>query len=258
MSKAWLIRELSLFLEIPCQLQVDVHKNLGTIIGYHIGLGDKEACQNLVVLYPYDFNVGEYLKKKVAHKARGIKEQAAQNKLVMGMSTKDAAIQGIIGWKDFAKHARAKEMWESWQEEEREDIPEDLPEYDGQVFKWDADVKQTHLWLWSMQSDKGKTTWARSLAEKYAYVWKDDFSWWNDLDSPKVQGVILDDFEGELKPAKLKRLCDGQCDLNNKYGGVTKLTRKLHIIVISNFSIASIYPKHYQNLYSRFIEYNCD
>ena len=258
-TKASLIRELSMYLEIPCQLQVDVHKNFGTIIGYHIGFGDKARCENLVVCFPYDFIVEDYIKKKVGHKARGLKEQAAQNKIILEKTTKEAALEGLITWKDFDKHARAKNQWDKWfKEDERDDIPEVLPPFHGNQIIWDADVKKTHHWIWSKASDRGKTTWARSLYEQYKYVWKDDFTWWNDLDDERIQGVILDDYESKLDGAKLKRLCDGAVDLNSKFGNVTKLDRRLHIIILSNYPISYCYPKHAENLYSRFNEINCD
>jgi hypothetical protein len=258
LSKAWLIRELSLFLEIPCQLQVDSHKNFGTVIGYHLGFGDKARCSTLVVIFPQDFNPDEYIKKRVGHKARGLKEQAAQNAIIMSRTTKEAALEGLITWKDFDKHARAKQTWDKWIEDDREEIPESLPDFHGVSYTWDEDVKRTHLWIWSKQSDKGKTTWARDCYKRFRYCWKDDFSWWNDLDDERIQGVIMDDFDGKLNGGKLKRLCDGQVDLNNKYGAVTKLDRKLHIIILSNYPIKTVYPLEYENLLARFIEVNCD
>lgn len=257
-SKAYLIRELSLFLEQDCCLQVDSHKNFGSIIGYHIGFGDKARCTTLCVIFPSDFSVDEYIKKRVAHKARGLKETAAQTALVLSKTTKEAALEGIINWKEFDKHARAREIWRKFQDDEREDIPESLPAFDGQSWRWDEDVKKTHLWIWSKQSDRGKTTWARELFSRFKYIWKDDFTWWNDVDDESIQGIIMDDYEGKLAADKLKRLADGFVDLNNKFGGLTKLNRKLHLIILSNYPISYCYPKHYENLYARFIEYNCD
>lgn len=141
-----------------------------------------------------------------------------------------------------------------WTVDERHSLPTFLPNPWGWVLPSRLQTKKRHLWIFSRMPNRGKTTGlAKPLSEKYrCYLKSGDFSYWSLVGNEEA--VILDDFNtAMLKWNILNLMCDGTYEYRIFQGGVKSLKDPL-IIVLSNQSIADLYPFMNSTLYARFIE----
>lgn len=113
--------------------------------------------------------------------------------------------------------------------------------------------KRRHWWIFSNSPNRGKTTFARYLQDKFkGYIKSSDFTYWNVSGREKL--IILDDYNtAGLRFNSLNQLCDGLYEARVFMGGVVRLSPTL-VIVLSNCSIESLYPNMYGLLKARFIE----
>lgn len=114
--------------------------------------------------------------------------------------------------------------------------------------------KKRHWWIWSRNPNRGKTTWARELADQFgAYIKGGDFTYWNV--TGKEQLIILDEYNSAgMRFNTLNQLCDGLFEARVFMAGLRRLHPRL-VIVLSNSSIRDIYPFKYDLVEARFIEF---
>lgn len=206
-SKLDLIRELSQYLEIPCQIDVSIHKNIETILGYHIGMGDKRRCNDLVIIKP-EIEVDDYIRKKIMHKPRGIIQNAARNFYLLNTDTKTLIDNGDIPLEKLILINNCKDLYGKLKVDERDELEDPIGNPWGLAMPNDRDNKKCHFWIWSRESNRGKSTFAKELVSKFRGILKTGgFEWWNirkDCDF-----ICLDEYTGGLKYNQLNSLCDG-------------------------------------------------
>lgn len=138
--------------------------------------------------------------------------------------------------------------------DDRGSLPPFLPNPWGKVLPSQKKAKRRHYWIYSQLPNKGKTTmFAEPLAKDYrCYIKCGDFSYWNVCGHEEA--IILDEYNtAGLKWSSLNSLCDGNYEFRVFMGGLIKLRRPL-IIILSNQSIADLYPHMNILLYARFKE----
>lgn len=253
-TKMNLIEDLTPYLEEACQLQVDVHKRIETAFGYHIGLGDKHPCEDFVVIKPEGFDKDDYIKKKVMHKPRGLIQNAVRNKYLIEHSVKYLIDEGAIPLEKIKLISEAKSIYGNLIDDDREELPDPIPNPWGLRLNNDRDNKRCHFWIWSKESNRGKTSLARELVSKYRGIHKTGhFDWWcirKDCDF-----IILDEYKGGLSYDELNSLCDGTYEFNSKGNPLFVLDTKPIVIIFSNKNIESVYPHMFHLVSSRFYEY---
>lgn len=243
------------------ELEVKSHTRIETIIGYHIGLGDKPSCgDNLVMITPHDFNPKEYLKKKVMHRATDLKSCRERNKLLLEEDLKTLVDEGAIHLEKLAIIKMNKHVYNNLVTETRGEIP-DVIRFDGWSFDFlmrPLTEKLRHYWVWSKESNRGKTTFGLMLMEKYKTAFKGgDWNCWEEIE-PSTEIIVLEEFRGELKIQQLNILADGYFTFNKKFEKSFKLKKKPYIFVLSNVSMSECYPTEDKYLRTRFIEVNVD
>lgn len=150
--------------------------------------------------------------------------------------------------------SRIARLQKFWTEETRKDIPYWLPNPWGKILLGQDMQKRRHYWIYSRAPNKGKTTkFAEPLENEFrAYIKCGDFSYWN-LNGDE-QCVILDEFNtAKLKWDCLNSMADGNFEYRIFHGGLLKLRKPL-IIILSNQSLAELYPFMNNLLYERYIE----
>lgn len=158
---------------------------------------------------------------------------------------------------------RLKEDIAAFKEDEfidpRDDLPSDLPNTWLKRLPVDLDNKKCHYWIWSAEPNKGKTTFAVNLLEKFRGICKStDFSYWNIKSDTEL--VVLDEFaRGSIKAQTLNSMCDGTFEYRVFQAGLIRLNiGKPLIIVLSNSSIETVYPYMHAIVSTRFNIINLD
>lgn len=254
-SKLDVIADLTPYLEIPCEIDVETgHRHIETVIGYHIGLGDKPRCEDLVMIIPFDFDIDEYIRLKVMHKPRGIFQNRSRNQILLTTNTKDLIDRGDIPLEKIILIDNCKAHYAKYRDDDREELDSYVPNPWGLHLPNDTDNKRCHYWIWSRESNRGKSTVAGQLVSKYRGICKTgSWNWWTirrDCDF-----VVLDEYTGGLKYNELNSLCDGTYEFNCKNVQPFTLEKKPLIIVFSNKSISEVYPNMHHLVSSRFNEY---
>lgn len=256
-TKAKIIKEASDYLEEECELQVDSHKNIQTALGYHLGMGDKHRCTDLAVVIPSDFNPDDWIKAKIMHKPRGIFQNATRNKIILDYNNKDLIDQGLIPIEKLITVVNNKNEYARQTVDEREELPDPIPNPWGLYLPNDRDNKRCHYWIWSSGPNWGKSTLAGQLVHEYRGELKNGgFDWWNIRED--CDFICLDEYRSGLKYNDLNSICDGNYDFRIFLRGYIRLKVKPIVIVFSNFSIEDSYPNMKELLYARFNEFKLD
>jgi len=119
--------------------------------------------------------------------------------------------------------------------------------------------KKRHYWHYG-NTNTGKTT---KLTDLIDNEWKDNEcsiptnNDWCFYDNQKY--LWIDNYyDGDLEINELNRICDGNCQVNIKGGGLTKISRSCEVHVFSNFNIRDCYSNCEEDalasLYNRFTE----
>lgn len=135
----------------------------------------------------------------------------------------------------------------------RTDLPGWLPNAWGKVLPLCLRKKRRHYWIYSDEPNKGKTTFAKELEQMYCVCLQcGDFSYWRISGRERI--VILDEFNtAKLKYSEINAMCDGTFGYRVFQGGLKRL-KDPFILILSNQSIASMYPFMNSLLYARFNE----
>jgi len=101
-------------------------------------------------------------------------------------------------------------------------IPDNLP------------PKKRHLWMYGC-SNTGKTErlrkWIKNMGEKNCFQIPYNGDWVGYVDQ---KYLYCDEFNGQLNPQELNRICDGGAKVNVK-GGTVELRYDVEVVVVSNF-----------------------
>lgn len=254
-SKTELIRELTKHLEIPCSIEVEVHKNIQTAIGYHIGLGNKPRCNHFIVIEPAKWNADEYIRSKIMHSKQTVPICRERNKILLAKRTKDLVDDGDIPLEKIMIIEKSKNEYKRITPDLREDIPPFLPNPWQLLLSSKVAGKKRHYWIYSRQPNKGKTYhFAKPLVAKYKfYLQVGDFTYWNFRGDE--QGIILDEYNtAKLGWAQLNSIADGTFSFRVIHVGLRTLENPL-IIILSNQSIDELYPHMNNFIHERFIEH---
>jgi len=147
------------------------------------------------------------------------------------------------------------------QEESKEelDLPSEIPNPWGLRMGVDTDLKKCHLWVYSKEPNKGKTSgFLLPNLETLKGVLLDFKSTYHEVrKSTKIIGV------DELRPKEIRvqtlnKLCDGTFTFRRIFYGEFRLNTKPIVIVCSNFSIQEVFPNDYKLVDARFNEYCVD
>lgn len=137
-------------------------------------------------------------------------------------------------------------------DDQREDLPQHLPNPWGELLDSKIRGKRRHYWVFSREPNRGKTSkFAIPLERDYkVYVKAGDFTYWGFRGDE--QALVLDEYNTPaLKWSYLNSMCDGTNEYRIFQGGVKKLDRPI-IIVLSNKSIEELYPHMFNFLMERF------
>lgn len=225
------------------------------MLGYH---GNYQGCRSPKNVLAYCTKKEDYLanidvESKLPNK--GGKRRAAMKAIIEEEKELEDIIpeypELLFGYK------RLKEDVACWRrdtEAKKSPLPTFLPNPWGWVLFGQRANKRRHYWIFSRQPSKGKTTlFAEPLVKEYRCYYKaGDYTYWS------IQGdeqcVILDEYNTPaLKWSSLNSMADGGFEYRIFQAGLRKLNKPL-IIVLSNQSIADLYPFMNSTLYARFIE----
>jgi len=155
--------------------------------------------------------------------------------------------EGMISIMNYQK---IKKTYEELKEEdnratamEKEDLPYTIENPWGINMQVDIDNKKCHYWIYSSMPNLGKTTWATELCSKYRV----DF--WNYIEiyQPQIgsdtEGIILDEYRGQLKISQLNQICDGNYYFTAKGRTAWKLSHKPIVFILANKSPSEVYSK---------------
>jgi len=123
----------------------------------------------------------------------------------------------------------------------------------------DTSVKKRHLWIWSTNTDRGKSTFCNMLIDKKLGVRLSNKEIYQKKTlETNLQFYILDPFNGGVyNYADLEAICDGSFDFPVKSQDPICLGLK-HIVICANQSIMDRFPNKYDILLARFVEINVD
>lgn len=184
------------------------------------------------------------------------RKEIAKMILEKNMSSHEAVTeypQLLFGYKRFKADL---EQYKRDIEDTRVEIPLYLPNPWGKIFYTRRNSKKRHLWIFSRLPNKGKTTmFAVPLERSYKVALQvGDFTYWNVRGDESA--IIIDEYNtAKLKYSDVNSMCDGTFLYRIFQGGVIQFKTNPLIIILSNQSIAEIYPIMNNLLYARFIEY---
>lgn len=140
--------------------------------------------------------------------------------------------------------------------DDREDLPDTLPNTWSLLLPFDLDNKRCHFWFWSDTPNKGKTTFAQNLVTKFrAVICQGDLTYWPV--KRDTECIIFDEFKsGSLKYNILNSICDGTFKFRVfMVGPITLNIGKPLVIVCSNYCIDTVYPNMKDYIHARFDEF---
>lgn len=223
-SKNEIIKQLTPLLEIECSLEVSVHKNYESIIGYHLGFGDKARCTDpgLQVVFPSDFDCDNYIRNKIMHRPLKTCQQVKEkNLMLLDKKPVEALRDGDIHLRGYSQY---KKDWN----EAITDIGFQLNIKEDRIIA----PKFRHFWFWG-KSNTGKTTFGKEMAkaagEEYFMMPRNN-DWKNYRDQ---KYIIIDEFKkGRIKIDELQEMVDAdQYQVNVK--GSSKNLRSDCIFIIT-------------------------
>lgn len=223
-SKHQLIKDLEGYV-LDGHVNVQCHKSEMTAVGYHTGFGDKKDCgDSFVVIYPANFNVEKYKMDRHRHKKTDT-GQAHRNKLIQEVGATEAFVRGYINHEKYELYKRVIPIIEEDLNEKRVGLPETL----DNTWKLLLPVlkpptKKRHYWIWSKESDYGKSTFAEILTTKYHGIIHDtEATWFTGLDK-RTEFIVLDELKlGQITSSAINKMCDGTKQYPVIYGGSIKL-----------------------------------
>lgn len=114
-----------------------------------------------------------------------------------------------------------------------------------------TDYKLRHLWIWSSEANKGKTTFIRSLSQIHPCYWY-SYSEAYQNPHPATQFVLLDEYSKAWLPAQqLNMMCDSSWTYCLKGQPAVSL-KDTTIIICSNKPPEDVYPNCFKLLLARF------
>nr|QKI29016.1 Rep [Kummerowia striata CRESS virus] len=137
--------------------------------------------------------------------------------------------------------------------QEKEDLPDYLPNPWGLQLAAKIQTKKRHYWIYSRRPDVGKTfKFAKPLSSKYKACIATNFTYWSIPFDTEL--LILDEYNSAgLKWNELNQLCDNTFGFRVFQGGIRYMESYL-VIILSNLSIKEMYPFKYEFLEARFNE----
>lgn len=240
-SKKKLLEEISNLNNIEKnKIQIDVHKNFGTVWGYHYGFGDKSPCEPPPIwINKSDEEVTTMVLNRRMHRPLNTCEAvAAKTSTLLGKRPIECLAQGLIHLKGFSgfvrDHALALEL------------------LDDDSYVGPTPDKKRHFWYYG-PSNTGKSTAAKSHGDYYVVPRNNDWKYY------KGQlYIILEEFKGKQPWTidLLQELCDCDGYTVNTKGGSKLLPRNAVICVTSRDSPDSIFskedPEDVSGLFNRF------
>lgn len=160
-------------------------------------------------------------------------------------------------------YKKLKSDVEAYQEDskvdERDDLPNELPNPWGKRMFVDLDNKKCHYWVYSKEPNRGKTTaFLEPLFKDYRCCWKDQTEpYWTINKQTEV--IIFDEVKkGDFRAQKLNMIANGHAEFRIFQGGNLVLGYKPLVVICSNYSIDEVFPFENKLIHSRFIEVNVD
>lgn len=199
------------------QVQVDVHKNWGTVWGYHYGFGDKSPCDPPPVWISKTLSeVALMVANRRMHRPLNTCHAvAAKTKDLLSKRPIELLANGYINLKGYSGFCRDHNLALEHLDEDDEDEP--LP------------PKKRHLWYHG-PSNTGKSTAAKANGEYYVVPRNNDWKYYKGQ-----KYIILEEFKGKAPWTidLLQELCDCDGYTVNTKGGSKKLARGSIIVVTS-------------------------
>lgn len=260
-SKMDVIRDISPFLEIHCELDVACHwKHIESAIGYHLGFGDKPRCRNeggLIVIVPDMFDCDDYIRKKVMHAPRGVIQNQSRNEYLLQTDTKTLVDNGSIPLEKIRIITDSKLLYGSLSEDIREELDTTLVNSWGLHINVDDEYKRRHHWIWSRSINRGKSTFLRKLVAKYRGIKKSAlWEWWNIRQDCDI--ICLDAYRGGIKWTDMESICEGDYDFNVKRLDTIRLNNPPCVIICSNIPPEEVYAEDMLMFNGRFHTHNVD
>lgn len=203
---------------------------------------------------PFEFGIKPKAVDRSAKGGQRTKEQWEEvRKVIVSNDRKAVPVDLVIKHNLDSRFDRLKAFWTD--APVKADSPAFIPNDWGLLMPY-ANIKQKHYWIFSSAPNRGKTTFAKRLSDKYCcYIKSSDFTYWNIPRDP-LSFLILDDYNyAGLKWHSLNQICDGTYEFRVFQGGVQSITTPFIVIVLSNLSIKDIYPYKSDTLYARFKEF---
>lgn len=199
-----------------------------------------------------NFDVATYL-----NCAKQKRKQIATDLLVKGLPEVMKSNPELI-----FEYSRLKANIESYQMDiqgETPEVPALLPNNWGCLLPFNKANKRRHYWIYSTTPNKGKTTWAHSLVEKYQATFVGGDRGFFDVDKSK-KILIFDEFTtARITYTQMNQMCDGTYKFAYfRQGNVLLKDKQPLLIVLANKPIAEVYRNHVDTVYARFIEVNLD
>lgn len=156
------------------EVDLRAHSNFETALGYHLGLGAKPRCpkESLEFLRaPVGFNPDDYIKARADKRTTNTRRS---NERLLSAPLGDLVRAGELHLLAYERATKAVALFRAAEREDlflqRPDLPRSLPwEYQQREvpFVFDEHEKRIHLWYWSREASVGKSTFARSLCERF-------------------------------------------------------------------------------------------
>lgn len=221
MSKTNLLDWISLNNNIDKKnIQVDVHKNWGTVWGYHYGFGDKPACEEPPVWVSQgEEDIRSMVLNRRMHRPLSTCAAVAQKtRDLLAKRPIQCLAQGLVHLKGFSSfvrdHALAMELL-------------DEPDEDSA-----PPPKKRHFWYYG-PSNTGKSTAAKAHGPYYVIPRNNDWKYYKG-----EKYIILEEFKGKAPWSVdlLQELCDSDKYTVNTKGGSKMLPRDTVVCVTSRAS----------------------
>lgn len=121
----------------------------------------------------------------------------------------------------------------------RGSLPEVIPNTFGILMN--ATGKKRHYWIWG-GSNTGKTTFGKTLVEKYRGCFLNLKSKWQATVQFSDEFYILDEFNRHWSAQDLNSLCDGNYLFDVKYSNPVVTNPRARVFVLSNYALTDQFP----------------
>lgn len=188
------------------------------------------------------------------------KKKADDNVFIMTSDPIMLVKTGKISVFNLKRVIEAQTLFKSMQPDLREQLPSPLENPWGLKFIFDSDYKKRHAWVYSSKPNYGKTTFAKSLNEKYfCYMWNYEEKFQNPGEETEL--IIMDEFKKEQRVTLvcLNTLADNTFCFPRKGILPLRLQTDYNVLVLSNYPPQDIFGGiDLATFDARFVVYNLE